>query len=1123
MEASNRHLPWASIVAWLAMATGFTVLVGWALHLTPIQSIASGWAPMAPITALSFLLLGASLALASWEPRTQEPQSFGHIMRTSGSLICAAIVAFLAAIRLADYIASSILGEEGSILQGLLDAKDPYARMAPASAACFLLLSAGRFLASNRRHSPTLQVFGVSSGLLAWFGLSHYLFGGEPVFPVKGMAAHTCVMLAVLSSGLLALQPRSGLIALLMSKTAAGVFARRLVPGLLLLPLLFGWLDLRGMRFLLFGVEGGLSLLNLANILVFGTLIWTSAATLEKEEIARRAAEGSATTQQRLIEALTESVPAMVWVKDGYGRYLLANRRTREMLGFDPIGHAEFDSSRESASSRALDDRCRATGASVEAEESYLVGDTVRTYLSIRTPIKFADSGLGAICCFAKDITERKQSERAVRESEERLRTVVENLTEGFVLADETGNCILWNRAAIAMHGFMDETEWKLNLNQFGDRFEVQDGHERILPVERWPLARILKGEVLAGVLIKVRRKDFHWERYFSCGGTTFRDASGRRLGFVTLLDVTDRIHHEDRLNAQLARLDLLRKATKEIAENHDLRGVFHTVAHLLEAQAPLDFCAVASYDSTARRLTIEALGKRTVSIAEMLELTERAHIQVKENGLARCVQGHLVYEPDLATIRFPFPQLLLRGGLRSFVAAPIAVDREVQGVLLAARRLPNSFSSVDCEFLRQVGEHAAFAAHHAEIYEALQRAYDDLRVSHQAAMESERLRALGQMASGIGHDINNALTPIQSYVESVLAHEPGLSPDGRRQLEIALRAAGDIASTVERMREFYRRRSSTIEMVAVDLNRVAREVIELTKARWSDMAQERGVQIEVQLDLAAELPTPLGIESELREALINLVLNAVDAMPSGGKLRLSTRCELESPQSIRRVWIEVCDTGIGMDENTRLRCLEPFFSTKGDRGSGLGLSMVYGIVQRHGADLEIDSSQGTGTCVRIVIPIADEATPPAAASSAAELPARALRILLVDDDPIVLRTLEDLLAAEGHEVEAAPGGEEGVERFDTLHKSALLPDLVLTDLGMPRIDGRKMAAAVKGRSPETPVLLLTGWGQRLDGSDEPIPHVDRVLGKPVKLADLRIAIAALTLGTRTKATPGNA
>lgn len=1122
MDVSTRNLRWALIVAWIVIATGLFVLVGWALHLALIQSIAAGWAPMAPITALNFILMGASLALASWEPRSQEAHGFGQVMRTSGSLICAAIVAFVAAIRLADHIAGSVYSEEGPILQGMLDAKDPYARMAPATAACFLLLAAARFLAKARGHSPTLQVLGLSSGLLAWFGLSHYLFGGDPVFPVRGMAAHTCVLLVVLSSGVLALQPRYGLVALLYARSAAGVLARRLVPGLLVLPLIFGWLDLRGMRFLLFGVEGGLSLLNLANVLVFGALIWTSAATLEKEELARRVAEGSATTQQRLIETLTESVPAMVWVKDGYGRYLLANRRTREMLGFDPIGHSDFDSSRESASSRALDERCRATGSSVEAEESYLVGDTVRTYLSIRTPIKLEESGLGAICCFAKDITERKQAERAVRESEERMRTVIENLTEGFVLADEAGNCILWNRAAIAMHGFMDESEWRLNLSQFADRFELQDGHERILPVERWPLARILKGEVLAGVLIKVRRKDFEWERYFNCGGTTFRDASGRRLGFVTLIDVTDRILHEDRLNAQLARLDLLRKATKEIAENHDLRGVFRTVAQLLESQLPLDFCAVASYDLTARRLTIEALGKRTHSIAEELQLSERAHIQVKENGLARCVQGHLVYEPDLATIRFPFPQLLLGGGLRSFVAAPIAVDREVKGVLLAARRLPNSFSSVDCEFLRQVGEHAALAANHAEIYEALQRAYDDLRVSHQSAMESERLRALGQMASGIGHDINNALTPIHSYVESVLTHEKGLSPDGRRQLEIALRAAGDIASTVERMREFYRRRSSTIEMIAVDLNRVAREVIDLTKARWSDMAQERGIQIEIQLDLAAELPTPVGIESELREALINLVLNGVDAMPSGGRLRLSTRSELASQQSVRRVWIEVCDNGVGMDEHTRGRCLEPFFSTKGDRGSGLGLSMVYGIVQRHGADLEIDSAQGTGTCVRIVMPIAD--TPPQSPlTPAAETPTRALRILLVDDDPIVLRTLEDLLASEGHEVEAAAGGELGVARFEELHKSSMPPDLVLTDLGMPRIDGRKMAAAVKGLSPDTPVLLLTGWGQRLDGADEPIPHVDRVLGKPVKLADLRIAIAALALGTRTKTTPGNA
>jgi signal transduction histidine kinase len=148
------------------------------------------------------------------------------------------------------------------------------------------------------------------------------------------------------------------------------------------------------------------------------------------------------------------------------------------------------------------------------------------------------------------------------------------------------------------------------------------------------------------------------------------------------------------------------------------------------------------------------------------LALTEQAHMGIDENGLLRCLQGQLVYEQDLSQIEFPFPQRVARGGLRSLVAAPLLFESKVFGVLIAARRRPHSFTSSDCEFLRQVSEHAALAAQQVEIYTALERAYDDLRQTQQSVMQQERLRALGQTASGIAHDINNAISPIVLYTE---------------------------------------------------------------------------------------------------------------------------------------------------------------------------------------------------------------------------------------------------------------------------------------------------------------------------------------------------------------------
>jgi CheY-like chemotaxis protein/anti-sigma regulatory factor (Ser/Thr protein kinase) len=248
-----------------------------------------------------------------------------------------------------------------------------------------------------------------------------------------------------------------------------------------------------------------------------------------------------------------------------------------------------------------------------------------------------------------------------------------------------------------------------------------------------------------------------------------------------------------------------------------------------------------------------------------------------------------------------------------------------------------------------------------------------------------------------------------------------------------------------------------------------------------------------------------MAVEGEVREALTNLFLNAFDAMPQGGTLTLRTR-------TVRgMVQVEVSDTGTGMDEETRRRCLEPFYTTKGERGTGLGLAMVFGVAERHSADLEIESVPGKGTTFRLTFQAA-AAAPTAVAAPASAKPAQGpvkMRVLVVDDDPLVAKVLRDTLKADGHDVTTASGGQAGIDAFVAARASGGQFDLVMTDLGMPYVDGRKVAAAVKEASPSTPVILLTGWGQSLQDEGELPPHVDRLLSKPPKLAELREALAA--------------
>jgi signal transduction histidine kinase/CheY-like chemotaxis protein/PAS domain-containing protein len=571
------------------------------------------------------------------------------------------------------------------------------------------------------------------------------------------------------------------------------------------------------------------------------------------------------------------------------------------------------------------------------------------------------------------------------------------------------------------------------------------------------------------------------------------------------LQDVTARKLAEMKLHAQLQRLHLLERITRAIGERQDLASILQVAIGTVESELPVDFACVGLCDAGAGVLTVAAVGSASNALAENLGIGAQATIPIDSNGLSRSVQGTLVCEPEIADIQAPFPQLLASGGLHAMVIAPLQIEGKVFGVLIAARQLPASFSSGECEFLRQLSEHVALAAHQAQLHGDLQAAYEDLRATQQTVMQQERLKVLGQMASGIAHDINNAISPIMLYTDSLLENERELSERTRTVLQTIQRAVSDVADTVARMREFYRQRESQTELVSVRLNELINQVTELTRARWQTIPQEHGMVIELRTVLASPPPDVMGIESEIREALTNLIFNGVDAMPQGGTLTLFTRLRDDG-----KVLVEITDTGTGMDEDTRRRCLEPFFTTKGERGTGLGLAMVYGIMRRHGGSIDIDSAPGAGTTIRLVFDRATSA--PSAAPAPYGTPPTGLTILLIDDDLNVLKSLRETLELDGHTLFLANGGEEGIAMFHAAQRDrgAGAVSAVITDLGMPHVDGRAVARAVKAASPGTPVILLTGWGERLIAEGSVPIHVDRVLSKPPRLSILRQALAEL-------------
>jgi CheY-like chemotaxis protein len=358
-----------------------------------------------------------------------------------------------------------------------------------------------------------------------------------------------------------------------------------------------------------------------------------------------------------------------------------------------------------------------------------------------------------------------------------------------------------------------------------------------------------------------------------------------------------------------------------------------------------------------------------------------------------------------------------------------------------------------------------------------LETALSELKKSQNQIIQHERLRAFQEMAGGIAHDFNNVLMCVVGYTE-LLIKNPAMLDDKEKtgKLLHTINTAGhDAAKIVSRLKEFYRPREQSEVFASVDLNIL--------------------------------IKTVSGNAAELREAAINLIFNATDAMPDGGTITIHTY------QKEDRVALEVIDTGTGMTEEVRQKCMEPFFSTKGDGGTGLGLPMVFGIVKRHEGNIEIESSVGTGSVFRVTLPSQAEGKE----MEDILLPKgiRSLRVLVVDDDPIARAVLSQYLYADGHQVATASDGAEALERF------AHMPmDLVILDHAMPGMTGLQLAASLKELYNDLPVLMVTGFAGSASLRAGDMPNgVDLLIEKPVSQSALSKAIE--TLGARLEPAPG--
>lgn len=376
-----------------------------------------------------------------------------------------------------------------------------------------------------------------------------------------------------------------------------------------------------------------------------------------------------------------------------------------------------------------------------------------------------------------------------------------------------------------------------------------------------------------------------------------------------------------------------------------------------------------------------------------------------------------------------------------------------------------------------------------------------ELRATQRQVIQEERLRALGEMASGIVHDFNNALAQILGFTELLLtvhpqdAHDPKMLASHLRSIQ---KAGEDAVTIVRRLREFYRYRDPGDVFLRTNLNLLVEDAVSLTKPLWKDQSQASGRVIDVNTELG-HIPPIRGNPSELREVLTNLIFNAIDAIPERGNITIRTSTDGEY------VRLVVEDDGRGMTEEAHRRCLEPFFTTKGPKGTGLGLAVSYGIVKRHGATLEIASAAGAGTTVTIALPIARTENVSDGETASPTKQIYPCRVLLVEDERALRYIITEYLTSDGHTVECASNGHEAIDVF-----RGSWFDVVITDRAMPDLNGDQVACAIKQRSPGKPVILLTGFGDVMNAVGETPAGVDLILTKPIQQEHLRDAVAAV-------------
>jgi len=784
------------------------------------------------------------------------------------------------------------------------------------------------------------------------------------------------------------------------------------------------------------------------------------------------------------------------------GKYIYCNAKGASMLGYNSSEEIIGLSVEETIDSGDLSKiieritKCSAGESNPPTEMKIIRRDgSIIVSESTSVPILLSDGP--AIMVMGADQTERKKTEEALKNREAKISSLFRAAPVGIgMVVDRI--IVETNLTLLQMTGYSyeDLIGRSSRILYLSDEDYTHVGKEKYRQIAekgtgdvetRW----IKKDGSIINIILS----------------STPLDASDLMKGVTfTALDITERKNAELSLIFEEKMLSAIAKATKELLTNRDTDSAIIKSLSLLGEATEIDrayFFENDFVDNKAANTFSHKFEWVSSSAYPQINNPRLQNVPFKGNEefITPLSQGlafkYLVKDiPECATKKMLSSQNIL-----SILVLPVFVKNIFFGFVgFDDCRKERIWKESEYSLLAAFCDSVAKAIERRMIEEELKYALRELKETQKQVLLQERLRSLGQMTSGICHDINNSLTPIMGYVD-ILRDDEDLMQRYGKAFNMIIKSSNDIANTIGRLKEFYKLRLSPDELKQTDLNQLIHDTIELTRHRWKNIPESTGARIEIIEDLDPDIPFVKTDESELREAVMNVILNACDAMPKGGKLSFKTTAVND------HVHILIKDSGIGMDEETLFRCIDPFFSTKGEKGTGLGLSMVFGIMERHRGEVMIDSKPGEGTTVTLILPFDRDIKEDLFIDSiAGSTPA--LRILYIEDDEAISDMIKQMLEKRRHTVVLSSNGKEGLKIYQNSVDSNEPFDLVITDLGMAEMDGLSLSKLIKDISPDIPLILFTGWGALVNKDD--LTTVDCLLKKPILKEDLFKAISSL-------------